>query len=96
MKVPILSLGDNVLFLNKKAQTYHYAIKTAQDDLYLIFCLDLWSEPRCATKQAVEAFVARFKGKSIFMIVPIDPIMAAEMADEFLVAEDIQEIDAKP
>lgn len=90
-----LDLGHNVIPLNEQAKTYHKALEAAQDDLYTIFCLDLWADPVLATREASEAFTARFRGKFQFVIVPIDPVMASSMFDTFLVAADIAEIEAR-
>lgn len=92
MSKPIVDLGPEVVMLNPDATRYHLALQAASNDLYLIFCLDLWGNPRCATKEAAMAFSVRFKGKYNFMLVPIAPESAAELVDEVLVAEDIRNL----
>lgn len=89
MAKPIIDLGPGVIPLNSDSVRYHMALQAANNDLYLIFCHDLWGHPQVATKEASEAFAARFRGKYPFMLVPIAPESAAEIADSVLVAEDI-------
>jgi hypothetical protein len=81
---------DNLTFISPRAELYHRTLQAVQDDLYMLFCEDLWQEPRVATKKAAEVFVERFKGKSVYMIVPVDAKVAATLTNEFLVEADIE------
>lgn len=92
MSQKLVDLPQNVVPINEHAKSYHVALQAAHNDLYLIFCEDLWPGPEVLTREALEAFIARFKGKLCFLVSVIDPVMAAHLVESILVAEDILEI----
>jgi hypothetical protein len=95
MSKPIVDLGPEVKFLNDKSRAYHLALQSAQEDLYGVFCLDLWPDMVVMTKVALKAFGARYGGKVVFSVVLIDAVSAALFVDTVLVTEDIMRLEIK-